>query len=270
MSYENILSLSPEFGLTETIEFRTNITESESGKEHRDALWDSGLRTYNLTCKFLTKAVMDVIWNFYIARLGAYDYFLVKVLTEYDVSDESVGSAGSAVTRFLLHNFPVDTTTGYSCTVGGVANTDFVLTNDFSTEKSYIDFNSAPSSGAILVTYEYYFRMRFSEDKMTRELAAYQLLHTGIVLKEDRWTTYTPINGNSSSSSSSSSSFSSSSSSISSSSSSSSSVSSSSSSISSSSSSSSSKSSSSSSISSSSVSSSSSSRSSSSSSSSTG
>ena len=224
MSYEHTLDLSPEFGLTESITFLTNITESESGKEHRDALWDSGLRTYNLTCKFLTKAVMDVIWNFYIARLGAYDYFLVKVLTEYDISDEPVGLAGGMVTRFLLHNFPVDTAANHSCTVGGVASTDYVLTNDFITEKSYIDFNSPPSSGAILVTYEYYFRMRFQDDKMTRELAAYQLLHTGIVLKEDRWTSYVPINGNSSSSSSSSSSLSSSSSSISSSSSSSSSV----------------------------------------------
>jgi len=231
MSYENILELSPEFGLTESIEFRTNITESESGKEHRDALWDAGLRTYNLTCKFLTKAVMDVIWTFFIARLGSYDYFLVKVLTEYDVSAEPVGTANNATTRFLLHNFPVDTAANHSCTVDGVASTDYVLTNDYTTEKSYIDFNSAPASGAILVIYEYYFRMRFQDDKMTRELAAYQLLHTGIIMREDRWTSYVPINGNSSSSSSSSSSLSSSSSSISSSSSSSSSVSSSSSSI---------------------------------------
>ena len=68
MSYSNILTLTPEFGLKESISFRTNITEAESGKEHRDALWDHGLRQYDLTCRFLTKASMDLIWDFFVAR----------------------------------------------------------------------------------------------------------------------------------------------------------------------------------------------------------
>jgi uncharacterized protein (TIGR02217 family) len=213
MANTDILTLTPEFGLTESIEFRTDITESESGKEHRDALWDAGLRAYKLTCKFLTKATMDVIWDFYIARKGMYDHFLVKILTEYEASAENVGEADNATTRFTLHHFPVDTSANHSCTVNGVANTDYVLTNDFTAEKSYIDFNTAPETGTILVTYEFYYKVRFGEDKLTRELAAYQLLHAGMILQEVRWTSFVPPNANSSSSSSSSSSRSSSSSS---------------------------------------------------------
>jgi len=213
MAYTDILELSPEFGLEESVSFKTNITESESGREHRDALWDVGLRDYSLTCKFLSKAEMDVIWNFYIARKGSWDPFLVKVLPEYQAESENVGDANNLLTRFDLHNFPVDTSANYTATVDGVATTDFVLTNDFVNEKSYIDFNTAPVIGEILVNYDYYFYVRFAEDTLTRQLAAYQLLHAGIKMKEVRWTTYSPPNGNSSSSSSSSSSLSSSSSS---------------------------------------------------------
>jgi hypothetical protein len=205
MANSDILQLTPEFGLTQSIEFRTDITESESGKEHRAALWDAGLRDYKLTCRFLTQAAMDTIWAFYISRLGMYDNFLIKILTEYEVDNESVGSANNSTTRFLLHHFPVDTAANHSCTVGGVASTDYILTNDFSNEKSYIDFNTAPVTGAILVSYDFYYNVRFAEDKLTRELAAYQLLHTGMTLKEVRWSSFTPPNGNSSSSNSSSS-----------------------------------------------------------------
>jgi len=196
MGNGHILTLSPEFGIEEGINFRTNITESESGLEQRDALWDAGLRDYSLTCRFLTQADMNTIWDFYIARLGAYDFFLCKILTEYQVAAEDVGDGDNSETTFLLDNFPVDTTANSSCTVGGSASTDYTLTNDFVNEQSNIVFNTAPASGEILVTYEYYFKVRFVEDKLTRQLAAYQLLHTGIKMKEVRWTTYTPINGN--------------------------------------------------------------------------
>jgi len=203
MSYEHILTLTPEFGLEEKVFFKTNITESESGKEYRDALWDHGLREYKLTCKFLSQAVMDTIWDFFLARKGAYDYFLVKILTEYQASAEDAGDANGVTAQFLLDNFPVDTAANHSCTVGGVSNSNYTLSNNFVTEQSFITFSSIPSSGQILVSYEYYFKMRFSEDELTRELAAYQLLHTGMTLKEVRWNTYNPPLGNSSSSSSS-------------------------------------------------------------------
>jgi hypothetical protein len=199
----DILNLSPEFGLTEKISFRTDISESEDGTEHRVARWDNPLRTYQLTCKYLTKADMDLIWDFYIARKGQYDFFLVKVLTEYQKENESLGNANNSTTQFLLHNYPVDTAANYSCTVNGVADLNITLSNDDANEKSYINFSSAYESGEILVSYDYYFKVRFGEDELTRELVAYQLLNTGMILKEVRFNTYAPINGNSSSSSSS-------------------------------------------------------------------
>lgn len=210
MAYTDILELTPEFGLSESIRFNTNITEAESGLERRDALWDHGLREYNLTVQFLSQASMNDIWNFYIARKGSYDDFLIKILTEFQSVDPFTGNGSNTV--FLLHNFPVDTTAHNSVTVGGVPNSNYTLSNDFANEKSYITFSVAPS-GAILASYEFYMRMRFKEDTLTRQLVAYQLLNAGVAMVEVRWNSYVPAGGNSSSSSSSSSSMSSSSSS---------------------------------------------------------
>jgi len=199
-----ILTLTPEFGLEEGVLYLNDIFESESGREHRDALWDSGLRTYKLTCRYLTEATMNAIWDFYRARKGAYDPFLIKILHEYQVTDEIVASANGVTAQFALHHFPVDTTTNYSCTVNEVANTDFTLSNDFDNEISYINFSVIPSSGLIKVSYEYYFKVRFTEDTLSRQLVNYQLLHTGLTLQEVRWLSFDSPNGNSSSSSSSS------------------------------------------------------------------
>jgi len=205
MSNTDILTLTPEFGITEGINFATFVSETESGIEHRAALWDVGLRDYNVKVRYLSKADMDNLWQFYIDRLGSYDHFLLKILHEFEATAENIGNADNINDSFLLHRFPVDTSDDHSCTVDGSIETLYTLSNNFVTEKSYITFDSVPSNGEILVTYEFYYKVRFAEDKLTRDLAAYQLLHAGLKFREVRWNTFSPPNGNSSSSSSSSS-----------------------------------------------------------------
>jgi uncharacterized protein (TIGR02217 family) len=203
MSNTDILTLSPEFGIKETINFHTAISETESGIEHRAALWDAGLRDYDVNVRYLSKAAMDEIWAFYIARKGSYDFFLLKIETEFEAIGEHVGNADGAENEFILHHFPVDTTANHSCLVDDVVNSDYILSNNFVTEKSSIVFNTPPVGGQVLVTYEFYLKVRFSDDNMTKELVAYQLLHASLKFKEVRWNDFVPPNGNSSSSSSS-------------------------------------------------------------------
>ena len=68
--------------------------------------------------------------------------------------------------------------------------------NDFVEEKSYIDFETTPVTGLIVANYNYYYKVRFAEDSLTRQLIAYQLLNTGMKLKEVRWDSYVPPAGN--------------------------------------------------------------------------
>ena len=192
-----LLTLEPEFGLEESIGFKTLITPMESGLERRRAKWTYGLRSYRLKLFAYTKSDMDTVWDFYIARKGAYDTFIVKIPTEYTVTTEAIGTGDGVATQFMLDEFPVDTTAGtFTMYVDSVEATA-TLSNNFSGEFSYVTFSSAPANEkAITGDYEFCFRVRFAEDNLTRELLAYQLLSAGILLREVRWTTYRPRAGN--------------------------------------------------------------------------
>lgn len=206
MAITDILTLTPDFNAEESIEFVTEIDESETGYESRDSVIDNGLREYRITSSYLTDDQMNTIWDFYKARQGATDDFLIKIIHEFKTTDEILGEGDGETRQFTLHNFPVDTSSNNSAKLDGVAEAGYVLTNDTANEESYITFNSAPANEAVItVSYEYYLRVRFKEDNLTRELINYKLLNTSLDFIEVRWNTYNPINGNSSSSSSSSS-----------------------------------------------------------------
>lgn len=192
-----LLTLEPEFGLEETIGFKTLITEMKSGVERRRAKWTYGLRAYRMKLFAYTQSSMNTIWDFYIARKGAYDTFIVKIPTEYIITGEAIGTGNGVRTEFVLDEFPVDTTNGtFTMYVDG-SSVSATLSNNFTGEISYVTFSSAPTNTkAVTGDYEFAFRVRFAEDNLTRELLAYQLLSAGILLKEVRWDTYRPRAGN--------------------------------------------------------------------------
>lgn len=193
-----MLTLEPEFGLEETIGFRTLITEMESGLERRRAKWTYGLRTYRMKLFAYTESAMNTLWDFYIARKGAYDTFIVKIPAEYIVTGEAIGTGDAVATEFMLDEFPVDTTGGtFTMYVDGSEVGTATLHNNFGGELSYVAFVSAPGNNlAVTGDYEFCFRVRFAEDNLTRQLLAYQLLSAGILLREVRWITYRPRRGN--------------------------------------------------------------------------
>ena len=113
MAITDILTLTPDFNLSESIQFLTNIDEAESGNEVRDALVDDGLREYKLQVSYISETTMNAIWDFYLNRQGAYDDFLIKVETGYQAINEDIGISDGATTRFTLHHFPVQTDAGF-------------------------------------------------------------------------------------------------------------------------------------------------------------
>lgn len=190
-----ILTLEPEFGLEESIGFRTLTTEMEDGGEKARAKWPYGLRSYKLQLYAYSKTNMDTIWDFFIARKGGYDSFLVKIPTEYEVETEAIGTGDGVRTVWTLDEFPVDTSANSTMYVDGV-EASATLSNNFDTEFSYVTFDSAPGDGlAVTGDYHIYFKMKFMNDIMTRNLLAYQLLNAGLELREFRWGVYRPRAG---------------------------------------------------------------------------
>ena len=197
MSY-NPLTLSPEFGLEEIVKFKTLITEFEDGTEQRRSKWAYPLREYRLNLKWYSETNMDTIWDFYIARKGAYDTFWVLIPTEYQVTLEGIGTGNGATKAFQLDEFPVNTTAAtFTLYADGVAK-DGSLANNTTTEIATATFDAAPDADdPLTASYQFYFQVRFADDDMTRSLMAYQLLHAGLKLVEVRWPTqYHPRAGN--------------------------------------------------------------------------
>lgn len=195
---ELILTLEPEFGLSESISFRTLMTEMEDGLERRRAKWSYGLRSYSLRLYAITDTAMNSIWDFFIARKGAYDPFLMKVPTEYIITLEAIGIGNGVALDFILDEFPIDTSANFQLYLNG-SPAAATLHNNFSGEFSYARFSLAPGAGVVITgSYHFYFYVRFVNDAMSRELMAYKLLSSGLEMKEVRWSYYRPRAGNSS------------------------------------------------------------------------
>ena len=62
--------------------FKTDISEGFGGKEWRDSVVSVSRRTFNLPLNMLTLAQIKTVWDFYVARKGAYESFNITVRDE--------------------------------------------------------------------------------------------------------------------------------------------------------------------------------------------
>lgn len=187
-----VLTISPEFSLTEDIIFNTLIFQTSSGKEKRRSKWSVPIRTFTCNLRYNSKTDIDTLWTFYKARKGAYDTFWIKFPTEYQRVLEAVGTGNGSTKIYNLDYFPIDTAvvTAYLDTV---EEEDVTPSNDVGNEVAKLTFDDFVGDTVVITaSYDYYFQVRFMDDRLSRQLMAYQLLHAGLKFQEVRWTTYTP------------------------------------------------------------------------------
>lgn len=66
---------TPDYSFQETPQFRTLVSEFETGWEQRRAMWADALRQWKLVFKTRTLTETNAIIAFFEAKLGAYDQF---------------------------------------------------------------------------------------------------------------------------------------------------------------------------------------------------
>lgn len=90
----------------ETINYKTLVTEFESGKEKRRKRWLTPKRIFSLSFVGKNETDIDAIWDFYQARNGRYDPF--SFVNPIDGVTYTVRFAEDNLTRELiaykLHN----------------------------------------------------------------------------------------------------------------------------------------------------------------------
>jgi len=188
-----ILTLSPAFKtIEEGISYDTTIFRSGKGKEKAYSHRSRGMRDLTLFLKYQSDTAVKTIWDFYRARKGRYDPFWIKFPTHKKSEGESLGTGDDNETEFALDYFPIDVNSVVPYFDGAAQSSGFTGSNNLTTESSKITFTPAPGAGVVITAdYEFYFQVRFMEDRLSRELIMYKLLHMGLKLQEVLWDTYT-------------------------------------------------------------------------------
>lgn len=187
-----VYTWTPDYAYNEQIEFATEIITFESGTEQRRAKRSRPLRVFSLSYNLLDQEEVEEIWNFYIARYGAFDAFLYRNWpNDYQVIDEAVGTGAAVQTTWYLDHFPVvdadipsllPPSSAPVIRVAGIieSSANYTITRDTRT----LEFTSTAPTGAITATYDFYRRVRFQEDKLGRELFSAMLWKSSLKLKE--------------------------------------------------------------------------------------
>jgi len=181
-AYENILQQR----------FRTIISMHDQGNEQRRAKWDFPRYDITLTYNALDSSQVQILWNFYQARQGAYEsffYFAGKAEgVGYNWSSIYVGTADGTSTAFNLPGISITSATGLTIykNTSAIDSSHVVLnTTAGANGEDTISLSTTPSPGDVITaSFTGYLRcrVRFKEDNMSRSLFEYRLYRTGLEL----------------------------------------------------------------------------------------
>lgn len=182
----------PQYPFEITSEYKTLISTFETGTELAHQQWRFPKRSINLKYDVLTAADIKALWDFYTARRGSLvPFWFFDTYTTDDsgnpasYTDEYAGRGDAATTTFDL---PGKTTSARTMYLAGIAESGVTYqsgTGDGGADQ--VEFISAPAAGALITidfTGHIRYKMRFAQDKLSKELFKARLYKTGIGLIE--------------------------------------------------------------------------------------
>lgn len=169
------------WSITKSPTWSTQIQTSVSGREQRAAFYLYPLWNFTLTYEFLrsdSNAELQSLMGFYNLRKGSYDSFLFKDPSDFNVTNQVIGTGdGTTKTFYLLH--PIGSWVepiGYSDNITVVTVNDVAVLTGITNDGVSVTFATAPSAGAsIKWGGTFYYRVRFAKDAVDYENFMYQL-----------------------------------------------------------------------------------------------
>jgi len=151
--------------------FNTIISSFDGGNEQRRKKWAFAKYDVNIDFHPMTKADMQTLWSFYVARQGPYEEFSIYDIVTMDHVDLYVGVGDGATMTFDL---PGKSTSSQVVYVSGVEQSGNYSKsyNTGSDSSDQIVFTSAPDTGTIITCdFTGYLRIkcRFTDDTLTRQ-----------------------------------------------------------------------------------------------------
>lgn len=193
-----VFPLTYQYDYQETMNFRTAVSDFESGTEQRRARWSEPLRSFKLSFPGLTYGQIETLFNFYTDRQGAYDTFYFDPLHNTAVTNELIGTGNGVKVQFTktLSSVPIRPTSlvvvsgaisGADNGAEAVTGTGIGGTIDYDTGALDVTFTSAPTTGTqVLASYDPCYKVRFEEDSLSITQFAYRLYSNNLGLKQVR------------------------------------------------------------------------------------
>lgn len=167
----------------------------DMGEEQRKQKWLYPRRDTILTYKGLDKDDVEILWEFYIARMGAYaafNFFLPEPEGNYPSYEGEYVGVGDGSTE--IFNLPCKTSSGRTVYLDGSSETEGVGYNftaeggaDGADKIDFSDSSMSPPNAGVKITIDFTgilkIRSRFAEDKMDFETLYDRLANTGLELK---------------------------------------------------------------------------------------
>lgn len=183
---ELLLGDGPINPLSESIEFRTLVSEYESGDAVTKQKWLFPRRSFPLKYQYITVANARTLWQFFISCKGKHLPFNFFDLFANTYVGEYVGTTDGSTT---IYNLPSKLASGYTLYVAGAvkaAGTYTFTAGGGEDGADKIAFGVAPAAGQY-ITFDFTGRLKvrckFGEDLMSFDTFYNRLVTTGLTLK---------------------------------------------------------------------------------------
>lgn len=187
-TFPDILTgVSPINPWVEELNFKTLKSEFEGNNTSVKQKWLYPRRNYDLRYQYLSVSDAKTLYNFFVARAGGFDSFVLFCPFSDSYTGEYVGVGDGTTTAF---NAPGKTISAYSVYVDGVLQTYTthytVDTTGGSSGEAEINFVAAPDAGDhITISFTGYLKVvcRFAEDMCSFENFYNRIVNTGLKLQ---------------------------------------------------------------------------------------
>lgn len=164
-------------------EYATDIVASVGGYEQRNINWEQARARYNVAHGVKTKAQLDALIAFFRARKGRAHGFRFKDWTDYQATNETLGTGNGVQTQFqLVKRYVSGSVTDMRTISKPVAATVQVYKNavlqttgvSVDTATGMAIFSAAPAAAqAITASFQFDVPVRFDTDTLSASLDAY-------------------------------------------------------------------------------------------------
>jgi hypothetical protein len=177
----------PNYPLVITPVFLTLVSEVDTGQEQRKSMKTFPTFDVNLQYNRTRIADFQTIWNFYIARKGAFEAFdFYTCPRTEDWEGLYVGVASGSLSTFDIPGKTTSDHTVYNNTVEVDSGDYTILVGGGRSSSDRIAFDTPPDEGHVItVDFTGYMRIycRFKEDRLSREMFQLSAVRSGIELK---------------------------------------------------------------------------------------